>query len=326
MATVLVSSEVCRNCRWELVPGDHFCAYCGVEAAAGPPVAREPGGARPFTRAECPACGASMAYDAALRAVACPFCGSLGLSEVESGAGRVEPTSALPFQVSAEAATAAFGVFAKSSWWYPDDLAAHGRLTDLRRVFVPAWCFRGAVASFWTADTTDGARRTWRPIAGTRRRSFEDVVVLASTALTPLELAGLAPFRLRQRIPLAQLPMQATDLFETARLSQHAALRSLPATVQSWEQADLAPELPGETRKVHADQLITDVRGELVLVPVWIAAYRYGETVYRFLVNGDTGKATGTAPTSWFKVVGLGLLLVLAGLVIWLLVTTFAGP
>jgi ABC-type Fe3+ transport system permease subunit len=40
-----------------------------------------------------------------------------------------------------------------------------------------------------------------------------------------------------------------------------------------------------------------------VLLPVWSVAYRYREQVYRFLLNGQTGKATGQAPTSWQKVI-----------------------
>jgi hypothetical protein len=39
-----------------------------------------------------------------------------------------------------------------------------------------------------------------------------------------------------------------------------------------------------------------------VLLPVWIASYRYREKSYRFLVNGVTGKVAGTAPVSAWKV------------------------
>jgi hypothetical protein len=38
-----------------------------------------------------------------------------------------------------------------------------------------------------------------------------------------------------------------------------------------------------------------------VLLPVWIAAYRYNGKVYRFLVNGQTGEVVGVAPWSAAK-------------------------
>ena len=34
-------------------------------------------------------------------------------------------------------------------------------------------------------------------------------------------------------------------------------------------------------------------------------AYRYKDQVHRFLVNGQTGQCTGTAPTSYAKIAGV---------------------
>ena len=52
-----------------------------------------------------------------------------------------------------------------------------------------------------------------------------------------------------------------------------------------------------------------------VLLPVWIAAYRYNGKVYRFLVNGQTGEVVGVAPWSVAKIaatVALAILVVAA--------------
>jgi hypothetical protein len=42
-----------------------------------------------------------------------------------------------------------------------------------------------------------------------------------------------------------------------------------------------------------------------VLLPIWIAAYRYNNKVYRFLVNGQTGEVVGNAPWSVWKILTL---------------------
>jgi hypothetical protein len=47
---------------------------------------------------------------------------------------------------------------------------------------------------------------------------------------------------------------------------------------------------------------LENLTSEPVLVPVWIMAYRYRESVYRFLINGQTGRPWGQAPFSWIKV------------------------
>jgi hypothetical protein len=33
-------------------------------------------------------------------------------------------------------------------------------------------------------------------------------------------------------------------------------------------------------------------------------AYRYRDRLFRFLVNGQTGRASGEAPVSWVKIIG----------------------
>jgi hypothetical protein len=54
------------------------------------------------------------------------------------------------------------------------------------------------------------------------------------------------------------------------------------------------------------------------LLPFWIAAYEYGGKSFRYVVNGATGKAAGTAPWSWPKIA----LAVLAVLVLVLLIAS----
>jgi hypothetical protein len=51
-----------------------------------------------------------------------------------------------------------------------------------------------------------------------------------------------------------------------------------------------------------------------VLVPVYVIAYVYGGLLFRYVVNGQTGRAHGTAPWSGPKLALLVLALVLAGL------------
>ena len=39
-----------------------------------------------------------------------------------------------------------------------------------------------------------------------------------------------------------------------------------------------------------------------VLLPVWMAAYKYNAKTYRFVVNGQTGKVQGERPYSAWKI------------------------
>jgi hypothetical protein len=41
----------------------------------------------------------------------------------------------------------------------------------------------------------------------------------------------------------------------------------------------------------------------LVLLPVWVAAYKWDGKVFRLLVNGQTGEVVGKVPRSTLKIV-----------------------
>jgi hypothetical protein len=78
-----------------------------------------------------------------------------------------------------------------------------------------------------------------------------------------------------------------------------------------------AHEVPGDThRNLQVETTFSALAYKNALLPIWIAAYDYHNKPYRFLVNGVTGKCTGTAPWSWIKVT----LTILAALIVAMVV------
>jgi hypothetical protein len=56
-----------------------------------------------------------------------------------------------------------------------------------------------------------------------------------------------------------------------------------------------------------------------VLLPVWVASYRYHYKTFRFMINGQTGRVEGEKPISWIKVaIAVVLAVVIIGLLIYL--------
>ena len=49
-----------------------------------------------------------------------------------------------------------------------------------------------------------------------------------------------------------------------------------------------------------------------ILLPLWLAVYRYQSKTFRILVNARTGEVSGDRPYSWIKIT----LAVLAGLIV----------
>ena len=76
---------------------------------------------------------------------------------------------------------------------------------------------------------------------------------------------------------------------------------------------DVCSDIGGDEQRV--DNIDSDYEAETfkhVLLPVWMAAYKYGGKSFQFLVNGQTGEVQGQRPWSVWKIT----LAVLGGLIV----------
>jgi hypothetical protein len=143
-------------------------------------------------------------------------------------------------------------------------------------------------------------------------RFFDDVLVIASRslperfirALEPWDLAALEPYRpeflagFRAEGYTVELP----DGYDEARAKMDAVIAR-----------DVRFDIGGDAQRIHAiDTDVRDVTFKHVLLPVWLAAYKYRGETYRFVVNGRTGRVRGERPWSAWKIAFAVLALVIA--------------
>ena len=158
-------------------------------------------------------------------------------------------------------------------------------------------------------------RIRWRGVSGRVARAFDDVLVLASKslprkftdALEPWDLAALEPYQPQflAGFRAEGYQVELTDAFDTARRHMDAMIRR-----------DVLFDIGGDQQRIHEIRTeVSDVTFKHVLLPVWMAAYKYQGQSYRFVVNGRTGRVQGQRPWSVWKItvaVVLGLLLAAA--------------
>lgn len=299
--------EKCTVCQALVDEEDLFCANCGTETphkAAG-----EAGATLVATHNFlCEGCGAAMSYDASAQNLRCPFCGGEKLRPVRDGKV-LAPQRVAPFAITQAQALAELQKFFKASFWRPSDLGSQAVVTQLTAVLCPYWTCSARTHTYWTADTSEtpfGARASWAPLAGHHRGEYSGLLVGASNALTPGETAALCPFDLRQAVPAAQFDLE-NSLYEPFQVQRKYAR---PLAKQGLEQLELEAcrqYVPGQCRNLRVNIRMEGLSMEPILVPVWIMAYRYQERAFRFLVNGQTGRCTGTAPTSTAKIAYVAL-------------------
>ncbi len=284
----------------------------------------------------CPSCGARVEFAGATHATECPFCASPVV--VDTGSQRhIKPQAVLPFALSEGQARAAMISWLGSLWFAPGTLLEYARKgRALTGIYVPFWTFDASTRSRYSGERgeyyyetrtvnvrvngrmerrQEQVRHTrWYPASGRVARDFDDVLVMASTSLparlgnelTPWDLTALQPYT-----PEYLAGFQA-ECYTVPLADGDAQAKSRMAAIID---RDARRDIGGDEQRVHSiDTDYSDETFKHILLPVWMAAYKYNGKSFRFLVNGQTGEVQGERPWSIWKI-GFAVLLV-AGLVL----------
>ena len=282
---------------------------------------------------KCPNCAAQVEFDADIHATECPFCATPVVTD--TGAHRhINPKGVLPFALREREARDAMTNWLGRLWFAPgglQDYARKGRA--MQGIYVPYWTFDADTRSAYTGERgtvyyetqtvmRDGKRQQvrvakvrWQRTRGKVARFFDDVLVLASKSLPKRYTDALEPWDLSEMEPYAPeflagfraegYAVALEDGFEEARSYMDRIIAR-----------DIKFDIGGDRQRIHAvDTKLGKVTFKHVLLPVWLAAYKYRGDTYRFVVNGRTGRVQGERPWSAWKIaiaVVLGLALAAA--------------
>ena len=287
----------------------------------------------------CQQCGAEVATDPSQRSFVCPFCDSTYVAEYSPDqTGRQRPEFVIGFAVTPEQAQDLFRDWLKkNSWFRPGDLATASVTDKMKGIYLPFWSFTMLAQSQWQAQigeywyrtetytTTDSKGRVtthtrqvreteWWPLAGRHHRYYSGYLVSGSRGLAQDQSLRIQPYQL-PALKRYEAYFLAGWLAEEYSVERDAALQTCQAEFERQERSNIATFLPGDTHSgLAAETQFSQVNSDLCLLPIYILSYRYGEKVYRFLLNGQTGKFAGDKPVSSRRIavaVGVGLVLVL---------------
>jgi DNA-directed RNA polymerase subunit RPC12/RpoP len=285
----------------------------------------------------CPNCGARTAFPEGIQAALCPFCDT----PVVTGTGahrQIKPAGLVPFQLDEKAARAAMTDWLGRLWFAPDGLKEYARKgRAMTGIYVPYWTFDARTETDYRGQRGDDyyetqtvvrngrtetirVRRTrWRSVAGRVARAFDDVLVLASTSLPKRYADALQPWDLRA---LTNYRPQFLAGFgaEGYSVGLEEGFAEGRRIMDEVIRQDIRRDIGGDHQRITmVDTRVWDVTFKHILLPVWMAAYKYRGKTYRLVVNGQTGKVQGERPWSAWKIaIAVILALILAGAVAYL--------
>ena len=315
------------------------CPYCGTQQdipnqpqTKGAPAGREipieeglrlaaRGFGTPVTQVSCSDCGASVNVSPGEQTAKCAFCGSQQVLAQEAPGTAIRPESLVPFKLDKKAANEKFEVWLGELWFRPNDLKKMAKLQEMGGVYIPFWTFDAWASSDWSADagyhyyeteyyTDDNGnqasrqvqRTRWVPASGHRQDFFDDTLVCASRGLPPELVSKFETFDTKQ-LTAYQPQFLAGWRAESYAVELMPAWGSAQARMGDVQRGRCSSDVPGDTqRNLSVRNEFSHVTFKHVLLPIWIAAYRYNGKPYQFLVNGQTGEVVGKAPWSVWKI------------------------
>ena len=252
----------------------------------------------------------------------CEFCGSASLVPYEQVKDAFRPESLLPLKIAEPQARDLIRAWYGRQWLAPNAFTRLALTDTVHAVYLPYWTFDAKVDAHWTADAghyywikvgKNTVRQVrWTPAAGDLSHTFDDELVCASVGVSRARLQQVEPFPTNELVPydagylagwtVERYQIDLVAAAERARQVMEATLRDL-----------CAAQIPGDTyRDLVVQANYHDQTFKHILAPIWLLSYTYGATSYQVLVNGVTGRISGSRPWSWIKIT----LLVLVALII----------
>ncbi|TDT77098.1 hypothetical protein BDE40_0376 [Litoreibacter halocynthiae] len=281
----------------------------------------------------CPNCGAQVEFDPDSHAAECPFCATPVVTD--TGTHRhIKPRAVLPFEIAERDAQQAMVDWLGKRWFAPNGLQEYAKKgRKLSGIYVPFWTYDADTKTSYTGQRgkiyyetrtvmRDGKRHQqrvakthWSAVGGRVARFFDDVLVLASTSLPKSYTDALAPWKLSQLAPYTPEYL-AGFRAEGYTVDLETGFLEARAKMDAMITRDIRFDIGGDKQRItSANTTVKDVTFKHILLPVWMAAYKYRGKTYRFVVNGQTGTVKGERPYSSAKIaiaVIIGLLVALA--------------
>ena len=285
---------------------------------------------------KCRQCGAVTSLPPNISSAQCVFCTTPLILNEASIKRFWQPEYLLPFKITDKESNSQFKKWLGKKWFLPNSLKKNGaHAADFQGVYLPFWTYdaqthteyRGRQGKYRTKHYTDNKGRTfsraeinWYRKQGTVFVEFDDVIVPASESLpqdiasdlTNWDMDNCVAYR-KEFLAGFTTEIYRNDFRKSFEIARNEMKRSIEVAVRH--------DIGGDRQRIDSMQThYEEVKFKLLLLPVWISAFKFNNKVYQFVVNGRTGQVIGNYPISIGKIISTVLLVVAILFVLFLII------
>ena len=263
----------------------------------------------------CKSCGGQIVTDQTTAASACPYCDNpiVMTGQFEGG---LRPGMIIPFKIDKEAAKNALSNYLKGKFLLPRSFKDEHRIDEIKGVYVPFWLFdcdadaniryRATRVRSWTSGSYHYTETSHYLIVRDGSIQFEKVPVDGSQKM-PDELSeAIEPYNYGDCVNFntAYLAGYLADKYD---VSAEQSRNRANERIRNSTQQEFRNTVKGYATVVPETVNIRLNSGKIryALLPVWMLNTTYKGKVYRFAMNGQTGKFVGDLPVDYGRLFGL---------------------
>lgn len=261
---------------------------------------------RDFSGYACPSCGAEVIGDNNMAATICPYCGNTQIVKKQFE-GALRPDLIIPFKITKQQAIEQFEAACKKAPLLPKEFKNSKKIDEMTGIYVPFWLFdcrcranmqfSAERVSSWSDSRYDYTKTDFYRIIRNGTIDFEKIPVDGSVKADDAYMDALEPFDYTAAVD-----------FDTSYISGFLADRYDVSSKDSEPRAN--ERVKRSTEKAFADTVLgysivnpissavsfSNGKIRYGLLPVWMMNIKYNGAVYKYAINGQTGKTVGKYP------------------------------
>ena len=257
----------------------------------------------------CPLCKSAFIKLSDEKTLNCPYCGSeAGAYNPSDNTGM--PEFIIPFKVTKEDAAGRFKEISEKVPFLPDEYEKADFVSSLKGFYIPFWLFDGRCNAKLTyhAQKKHNFRNPYgmpysyfQTFSVDREGSaeYEDIPVDASIQADNAYTEAIEPYDSSEIVPFREEYLKGY-FAEKANVSVKEAEKIAEERLHNTLEKDFSESLSeyDDVTREKAEYGMSDKNSDCNLLPVWLMNICYKEKLYRYAVNGQTGKVVGEIPIS----------------------------
>ena len=273
------------------------------------------------TEIKCRQCGATTTLEPNISAAKCVFCSTPLILSQASVKRFWQPEYLLPFKITTKQSDENFKKWLGKKWFLPSELKKSGVNTDMfRGVYLPFWTYDANTFTEYTGQRGDDHTESYRNSKGEEMKRtvtdwysawgsvsvpFDDIVVPATSTLPPKIMNQLTNWDMMNCVAYSH-EFMAGFITEIYQIDFREGVKKAKEKMDNVIDSTIRADIGGDKQKIKSkDTQYNDLMFKLLLLPIWISAFKFNGKLYQFVINGRTGQVIGEYPKSTSKIVML---------------------